>query len=83
MGISGGTLIPSIMFYSQTLSKERRGALAGLATAGQFIGIALVPTTYESFYNSGGIGLVYLVIFIISIFLLVIMSFLYILTKNR
>ena len=83
MGMAGGTLIPSIMFYSQTLSKERRGALAGLATAGQFIGIALVPTTYKSFYDSGGIGLVYLVILIISIFLLIVMSLLYIFTKNR
>ncbi|MFX0059988.1 MAG: MFS transporter [Candidatus Hodarchaeota archaeon] len=83
MGMSGGTLIPSIMFYSQTLSKERRGALAGLATAGQFIGIALVPTTYESFFHSGGIGLVYLTILIVSLLLLVVISLLYILTKNR
>jgi len=83
MGMSGGTLIPSIMFYSQSLSKERRGALAGLATAGQFIGIALVPTTYELFFHFGGIGLVYLAILIVSIILLIVVSLLYILAKRR
>jgi MFS family permease len=82
MGMSGGTLIPSIMFYSQTLSKERRGALAGLATAGQFIGIALVPTTYESFFHSGGIGLVYIVVLVVSIFLLIVLALLYVLAKK-
>ncbi|MFX1357906.1 MAG: MFS transporter [Promethearchaeota archaeon] len=83
MGMAGGTLIPSIMFYSQTLSKERRGALAGLATAGQFIGIALIPTTYEPFFHSGGIGLVYLIVLIVSIFLLIVISLLFILAKKR
>ncbi|MFW9937767.1 MAG: MFS transporter [Candidatus Thorarchaeota archaeon] len=83
MGMAGGTLIPSIMFYSQTLSKERRGALAGLATAGQFIGIALIPTIYEPFFHSGGIGLVYLAVLIVSIFLLIAISLLFILAKKR
>ena len=77
MGFAGGILITLIMFYSQTLSKERRGALAGLTTAFQFIGIAFVPTTLEPFYNSGGISLVYIVILVISIVLLVILIFLH------
>ncbi|MBY8987667.1 MAG: MFS transporter [Candidatus Lokiarchaeota archaeon] len=77
MGFAGGILITLIMFYSQTLSKERRGALAGLTTAFQFIGIALVPTTLEPFYNSGGMSLVYIVILVISIVLLVILIFLH------
>ena len=73
MGFAGGILMTSIMYYSQTLSKERRGALAGLTTAFQFIGIAFVPTTLEPFFNSGGISLVYLMILIFSaIFLIVI-----------
>jgi MFS family permease len=83
MGIAGGILIPSVMFYSQTLSKERRGALAGLSTAGQFIGIALVPTTYEPFFNSGGISLVYFVILMVSIVLLISFFILYLLAKPR
>ncbi len=70
MGFAGGILMTLIMFYSQTLSEERRGALAGLATAFQFIGIAFVPTTFEPFFNFGGISLVYIVIFVISIVLL-------------
>jgi len=83
MGISGGILIPSIMYYSQTMSKERRGALAGLSTAGQFIGIALVPTTYELFFHTGGIGAVYMVILMVSVLLLVTVLILYKLAKIK
>jgi DHA1 family bicyclomycin/chloramphenicol resistance-like MFS transporter len=73
MGFAGGLLFTSLMYYSQTLSKERRGALAGLTTAGQFIGIAFVTITLEPFFNSGGISLVYLIILMISIILCVIL----------
>ena len=77
MGFAGGILITLVMFYSQTLSKERRGALAGLTTAFQFIGIAFVPTTLEPFFNSGGISLVYMVILLVSTILLVFLILLY------
>ena len=77
MGLAGGTLITLVMFYSQTLSKERRGALAGLTTAFQFIGIAFVPMTLKPFFNSGGISLVYLVILMISMILLLTLMLLY------
>jgi len=77
MGFAGGILMTLIMYYSQTLSKERRGALAGLTTAFQFIGIAFVPTTLGPFFNSGGISLVYIVILMISIILLLILMLLY------
>ncbi|MHA2288813.1 MAG: MFS transporter [Promethearchaeota archaeon] len=77
MGFAGGILMTSVMFYSQTLSVERRGALAGLTTAFQFIGIAFVPTTLEPFFNLGGISLVYVVIFIISIILVLTLILLY------
>lgn len=69
-GAAGGTLIPCAMFYSQTLSKERRGALAGLVTAGQFTGIALVPSIYENVFHDGGIFMVYILISIVSLILL-------------
>lgn len=81
-GASGGTLLPSIMYYSQTLSKERRGALAGLTTAGQFIGIALVPIIYDSIHDNGGIQMVYLMVLLISFLLVLIIVILYILTKK-
>ncbi|NVM45348.1 MAG: MFS transporter [Candidatus Lokiarchaeota archaeon] len=77
MGFAGGILITLIMFFSQTLSVERRGALAGLTTAFQFIGIAFVPTTFEPFYNFGGIPLVYLIILIVSVLFLIIILMLY------
>ena len=82
IGVAGGSLIPSIMYYSQTLSKERRGALAGLATAGQFIGIALVPIIYDSTFHDKGIKMVYFTVFIISIFLIIVFSSLYTLGKR-
>jgi MFS family permease len=77
VSVAGGILLPSILYFSQAISKEGRGALAGLTTAGQFIGIALIPTTYETFYLEGGINAVYLAIFIISIFLTIIIGLLF------
>ena len=71
------------MFYSQTLSKERRGALAGLATAGQFIGIALVPATYQKIFDFGGIAMVYLAILIVSLLFLIIFLLLYFIGKRE
>ena len=77
MGFAGGILITLVMFYSQTLSIERRGALAGLTTASQFIGIAFVPTTFELFFNSGGISLVYTIILMVSTIVLIVLILLY------
>jgi len=77
MGFAGGIIITLVMFYSQTISKERRGALAGLTTAFLFIGIAFVPTTLEPYFNSGGITLVYIIILMISAMLLVFLILLY------
>ncbi|MFX1338944.1 MAG: MFS transporter [Promethearchaeota archaeon] len=82
-GIAGGILFPSILYYSQILSPERRGALAGLLTAGYFIGNALVPAFYEPFFNAGGINAVYQIILIISILLVLIIGLLYTLAKRQ
>ena len=82
MGFAGGLLFTSLMYYSQTLSQERRGALAGLTTAGQFIGIAFVTMTLEPFFNFGGISLVYGAIFVISLILIIVLTILYILAKK-
>lgn len=81
-GASGGALIPSMMFYSQTLSKERTGALAGLATAGQFIGIALIPIIYNWVFIYGGIQMIYFIALVISLLLALIMLLLYRLAKK-
>ncbi|MFX1459997.1 MAG: MFS transporter [Promethearchaeota archaeon] len=81
-GAAGGTLLPSIMYYSQTLSKYRRGALAGLTTAGQFIGIALVPIMYALIYLHGGIQAVYFTVLLISFLLVLVIVILYILAKK-
>ncbi|MHA2036780.1 MAG: MFS transporter [Promethearchaeota archaeon] len=75
-GLAGGILFPALTFYSQVLSPKRRGALAGLLTAGYFIGIALVPTTLAPISEMYGITGIYLcilaisVVFVISLFLL-------------
>ncbi|MEJ2249538.1 MAG: MFS transporter [Candidatus Lokiarchaeota archaeon] len=77
IGVSGGALLPSVMYYSQIQSREKRGVLAGLATAGQFIGIALVPIIYEPFFTIGGIRLVYFCIVILGIVLTITLGFLF------
>ena len=75
-GLAGGILFPALTYYSQVLSPKRRGALAGLLTAGYFIGIALVPTTLAPLSEMFGITGIYIcilgisVLFVISLFLL-------------
>ena len=79
---AGGMLFPAVTYYSQILSPERRGALAGLATAGYFTGIALVPITYRPFFDFGGITTVYIGILMITILLIFSVGLLYILAKR-
>lgn len=81
-GLAGGALFPSITYYSQVLSHERRGALAGLFTAGYFIGIALVPTTLAPLFNSYGITGIYISILGISILFVIVLFILFILAKD-
>ncbi|MHA2379407.1 MAG: MFS transporter, partial [Candidatus Thorarchaeota archaeon] len=42
-GWAGGTLFPVLITYSQVLSPERRGALSGVVTFSNFLGISFVP----------------------------------------
>ena len=77
LGTSGGALISTVMYYSQILSRESRGTLAGLATFGQFIGNALVPITYDYIFYSGGIQAIYYVVLIALIPLSIILVLLY------
>ena len=81
-GAAGGSLIPSAMYYSQALSIERRGALAGLVTAGQFSGIALIPIIYGGAYNFGEIQFIYIAVAIVSLILLSVVILLYYSSKK-
>jgi MFS family permease len=81
-GFSGGILFTTLTYYSQVLSPERRGVLAGLLTAGYFTGIALVPTTLAPFSNVFGITGVYIAILIASVIFIIVMVLLYIFAKS-
>lgn len=83
MGMGSGFLYPTIMYFSQSLSPERRGALAGLITAVTFFGIALIPLVYESLYLYGGITIVYFAIFLMLILLIITLVLLYTLEKKQ
>jgi MFS family permease len=74
VGIAAGSIFPVIMFFSQTVSIQRRGVLAGLITFGYFTGIALVTFMYVPLYLAAGIRTVYLGIIIVSIVLFVLMN---------
>jgi MFS family permease len=53
VAVAAGTLYPVSIYYSQMLSPERRGALAGLLMSAQFIGNAILPTLYQPFFRAG------------------------------
>jgi MFS family permease len=81
-GLAGGILYPALTYYSQILSPERRGALAGLLTAGYFVGIASVPYTLAPISDMVGITGIYFSILIMSILFVFILSLLYIFAKR-
>ena len=81
-GFSGGMLFTSITYYSQVLSPQRRGVLAGLLTAGYFTGIALVPTTLAPVSIAFGITGIYSAILIASVIFIIVTILLYNLAKN-
>ncbi|MFX1477344.1 MAG: MFS transporter [Promethearchaeota archaeon] len=81
-GLAGGILFPTITYYSQVLSPSRRGALAGLLTAGYFIGIALVPTTLKPILAMFGITGLYGAILGISVVFIIILFLLYLLSRR-
>ena len=82
-GVAGGILFPSIMYYSQIFSPERRGALAGLTTAGYFIGIAIVPIIYAPLFLKWGINAVYRAVLGVAFLFSIVIFLLYNLTKRK
>ncbi|MFX1500162.1 MAG: MFS transporter [Promethearchaeota archaeon] len=82
-GLSGGILFTLLTYYSQVISPERRGVLAGLLTASYFTGIALIPTTLSPFSNDFGITGIYIAILIVTIAFIITIFLLYILVKRE
>jgi len=75
-GWAGGTLSPVLMTYSQILSPERRGVLAGALTSSMFIGNALNVPIYSSIF-AFGIQWVYTAILVVAVALSILMMMLY------
>ncbi|NHI88524.1 MAG: MFS transporter [Candidatus Thorarchaeota archaeon] len=76
VGWAGGLLFPLMITYSQIISPERRGVLAGIVTFAFFLGYAFIPTIYEPLFRQGMTSL-YLGIFGVTILLLVFVTVLY------
>jgi predicted MFS family arabinose efflux permease len=76
MGWAGGILFPLLITYSQIISPERRGVLAGVVTSSFFFGAALIPSVYEPLFHLGMPSL-YLGILVVSLLLLIFISMLY------
>ncbi len=73
---AGGLLLPIMITYSQILSPERRGVLAGSVTFAFFLGSAVIPSLYEPLFHLG-MTLLYLSILIIGMLLVVSLLVLY------
>ena len=76
VGWAGGLLFPTMITFSQIISPERRGVLAGTVTFAFFLGSALVPIMFEPFFLSGIVA-VYVGMFAVSAILLVFFIILY------
>ncbi len=75
-GWAGGTLSPVLMTYSQILSPERRGVLAGILTSSMFIGNALNVPIYSSIF-AFGIQWVFTAILAVAVVLSILMVMLH------
>jgi DHA1 family bicyclomycin/chloramphenicol resistance-like MFS transporter len=76
VGWAGGILFPLMITYSQIISPERRGVLAGIVTFAFFFGYALIPSIYEPLFLQGMTSL-YLAILGVTLLLLVFVTVLY------
>jgi MFS family permease len=81
-GVVSSTLFPTLSYFSQTLSEERRGTLAGLTKASSFIGMSLIPIFYTPIYESLGITAVYITSIILAVVLAGSITLLYSRAKN-
>jgi DHA1 family bicyclomycin/chloramphenicol resistance-like MFS transporter len=67
-GWAGGILFPTMITYSQIVSPEHRGVLAGVVTFSFFIGSALIPIIFEPLFLMG-LQLVYIAMSLVSVIL--------------
>ncbi|MFX0055701.1 MAG: MFS transporter [Promethearchaeota archaeon] len=81
VGWAGGILFPLLITFSQIISPERRGVLAGVLTFAFFLGVALIPTLYEPLFLLGMTSL-YLGLLGVSVLLLIFYSALHLKVKN-
>lgn len=76
VGWAGGTLFPTLITYSQMISPEHRGVLAGVVTFSFFIGSALIPIVFEPLFLVG-LQTVYIAMLAISFILVLFFTTLY------
>ncbi len=76
VGWAGGILFPLLITFSQIISPERRGVLAGVLTFAFFLGMALIPIVYEPLFPLGMTSL-YVGLLGVSVLLLLFFSVLY------
>jgi MFS family permease len=68
IGWAGGALLPTMITYSQVISPEHRGVLAGVVTFSSFTGAALNPIMFAPLYRIG-LQTVYIVMLVMSFIL--------------
>jgi len=76
VGWAGGLLFPTMITFSQIISPEHRGVLAGTVTFAFFLGSAIIPIMFEPLFLSG-IVVVYSGMLVISAILLISFTVLY------
>ncbi|TFH09684.1 MAG: MFS transporter [Candidatus Thorarchaeota archaeon] len=76
VGWAGGLLFPTMITFSQIISPEHRGVLAGAVTFAFFLGSALIPIMFEPLFHSG-ISVVYTGMLAVSAILVVFFIVLY------
>ena len=68
VGWAGGTLFPTTITYSQVISPEHRGVLAGIVTFAFFTGSAVVPILFAPLFQIG-IQTVFIAMLVVSFIL--------------
>jgi MFS family permease len=75
-GWAGGTLSPIVNTYSQVISPQRRGVLAGLIMSTLFVGQGAVTIVYQQLFIVG-MGAIYMTMLLIAILLSVFLATLF------
>jgi MFS family permease len=76
VGWAGGILFPLLITFSQIISPERRGVLAGVLTFAFFLGMALIPSLYEPLFHLG-LSSLYIALLGVSVLLMIFYTILY------